>query len=48
MCNDREQMMDAADREIDELEEQLANGDITDTEFQEYVNDIGREVRFGR
>jgi uncharacterized membrane protein len=38
-------MHDRADEEMAALEEDLANGDITETEFKRHVRDIGEEMR---
>jgi len=36
---------DRADEEVAALEVELANGDITETEFRRHVRDIGEELR---
>ncbi len=38
-------MHDRADAEVESLEEDLANGDITETEFKRYIRDISETMR---
>lgn len=38
-------LQDAADKEVEALEEQLDNGNITEEEFRRYTREIAEELR---